>query len=84
MFSSGIKVSQPGMPEEGDFVASRSAGMRHSPEETRMPEPDIDPLVKTVVEDRAHAINQMIMDARLAETPFPREAATRAAQTGCY
>lgn len=38
-----------------------------------MPEPDIDPLVKALVEDRAHAINQMIMDARLAETPFPGE-----------
>jgi hypothetical protein len=38
-----------------------------------MPEPDIDPLVKALVEDRAHAINQMIMDARLADTPFPGE-----------
>jgi hypothetical protein len=38
-----------------------------------MPKPDIDPLVKAVVEDRVHAINQMIMDARLAETPFPAE-----------
>jgi hypothetical protein len=38
-----------------------------------MPEPDIDPLVKAVVEDRAHAINQMIMDAQLAKTPFPGE-----------
>ena len=38
-----------------------------------MPEPDIDPLVKALVEDRAHAINQMIMDAQLAETPFPGE-----------
>ena len=38
-----------------------------------MSEPDIDPLVKTVSEDRAHAINQMIIDARLAETPFPGE-----------
>lgn len=38
-----------------------------------MTEPDIDPLVKAVVEDRAHAINQMIMDAPVAETPFPRE-----------
>jgi hypothetical protein len=38
-----------------------------------MPEPDIDPLVRALVEDRAHAINQMIMDAQLAETPFPGE-----------
>lgn len=38
-----------------------------------MPEPDIDPLVKAVVEDRAHAINQMIIDAQLANTPFPGE-----------
>jgi hypothetical protein len=38
-----------------------------------MPEPDIDPLVKAVVEDRAHAINQMIMDAQLAKIPFPGE-----------
>jgi hypothetical protein len=38
-----------------------------------MPEPDIDPLVKALVEDRAHAISQMIIDARLAETPFPSE-----------
>ncbi len=41
--------------------------------ETRMSKPDIDPLVKAVVEDRAHAINQMIMDARLAEKPLPGE-----------
>jgi hypothetical protein len=38
-----------------------------------MSEPDIDPMVKAVCEDRAYAVNQMIMDARLAETPFPRE-----------
>jgi hypothetical protein len=38
-----------------------------------MPEPDIDPLVKAVVEGRAHGINQMIIDAQLAETPFPGE-----------
>jgi hypothetical protein len=38
-----------------------------------MPEPDIDPLVKAVAEDRAHAINQMIIDAQLAEAPFPGE-----------
>lgn len=38
-----------------------------------MPEPDIDSLVKAVCEDRTHAINQMIMDARLANTPFPGE-----------
>ncbi len=36
-----------------------------------MPEPDIYPLVKAAVEDRAHAINQMIMDAQLAKAPFP-------------
>jgi hypothetical protein len=38
-----------------------------------MLEPDIDPPVKVVVEDRAHAINQMIMDAQLTKTPFPGE-----------
>lgn len=38
-----------------------------------MSKPDIDPLVKAVVEDRAHAINQMIMDARLAEKLLPGE-----------
>jgi hypothetical protein len=38
-----------------------------------MAEPDIDPLVEAIVEDRAHAINQMIMDARLAKTRFPSE-----------
>lgn len=38
-----------------------------------MSEPDIDPLVKAVCEDRALAINQAIMDAQLGETPFPRE-----------
>jgi hypothetical protein len=38
-----------------------------------MTEPDIDPLVKAVVEDRAHAINEMIIDAQLAETSFPGE-----------
>ena len=38
-----------------------------------MSEPDIDPLVKALVEDRAHAINQIIMDARLANAPFPDE-----------
>lgn len=39
-----------------------------------MPEPDIDPLVKAVVEERAHALNEIIMNARLAESPFPGEA----------
>jgi hypothetical protein len=38
-----------------------------------MTEHDIDPLVRAVVEDRAHAINQMIMDARLAKAQFPGE-----------
>jgi hypothetical protein len=38
-----------------------------------MPEPDIDPLVKAVCEDRALALQQAIMDAQLGETPFPRE-----------
>lgn len=38
-----------------------------------MPEPDIDPLVRAVVEDRAHALNDMIIDAQLAEAPFPGE-----------
>ena len=38
-----------------------------------MTEPDIDPLVRAVVEDRAHAINTMIIDARVAEKPFPGE-----------
>jgi hypothetical protein len=36
-----------------------------------MPEPDIDPVVKALAEDRAFAINRMIMDAQLAKNPFP-------------
>jgi hypothetical protein len=38
-----------------------------------MPDPDIDPLVTALAEDRAHAINQLIMDAQLAEAPSPGE-----------
>ena len=36
-----------------------------------MTEPDMDPLVRAVVEDRAHAISQLIMNARLEDKPFP-------------
>lgn len=38
-----------------------------------MSEPDIDPLVRALVEDRAHAINSLIMDAPLTGAAFPGE-----------
>jgi hypothetical protein len=38
-----------------------------------MSAPEIDPLVKAVAEDRAHAIDQLVIDARRLGNPFPSE-----------